>query len=96
MLAFPQAGNLLLASLQNACSRHSEVRKAPFAFRNGFLSRSVQIRYESTTEALHFRKRVRFAALIGDYNRGTLFLILSVSGSKSQFGSGVPGSCLLE
>jgi hypothetical protein len=40
-------------------------------------------------ELLHFGESVRFAALVGNDNRSA-FLILTVSGSKSQLGSGWP------
>src|ERR1700687_3811412 len=72
MFAFRQARELAMAALQDSGFGHRQVRKAPRAFGNRWLS-SVEVRYKAATEMRHFREGVRLAALV-NYTKCRPFL----------------------
>jgi hypothetical protein len=88
MFAFLQTRGIDSTGLKDASPGHRNVRKAAGTFGDRGLS-VIQRPDEAATELRHLGEGMRLAALV-DYLTVVASLMWSVSGSKSQPGSGVP------
>jgi hypothetical protein len=89
MLTFRQTCDLPLAALKDAGLGHGDVRKAVGTFGNLLFSRRIDHRQKAATELRHLGERVRLATWSNTVSVPPC-LMSTVSGSKSQPGSGVP------